>query len=686
MVADVVADAQVSSTSTFLRQWMYTDLNQLGCVRLLNATGSIGCSSSAQSGVLYAVNSMSDVQAFTSQAPQSLGTAYIPVVPDVIASFQASGRVNGILVRADTPNTTDAIRNSGTVASHENTCPSCAYGLYANQSASQQYQWNPTGDGLMYNRWTIPIFAINNDTLKLGVDVPKLASMNAQSGYAAYPQYAIELDAFMQAADVGADACLRRQFCLPVGGFSVYSTPSNSFATSAVNKPVVVLTATLDGVSFFHDLAQGAGASVAGTIALMAVADALTKGSVSPAAFQKQLIYAFFNAESWGHSGSETFANDMTSFQCAVPPAQPAPAYCPYTQAACSNPCRLNTNLTTISIDSVAALIDMNHLGAVGARTNTVMGTFVHTLDNSTDNVALATMFSDAGQLTNQPRFAQRFVSAASAGAQSNVGLPPSPAMAFLKRRTIPAAVVSDFASQYTNKFYATDFDDYTAVTADLQNVINHVCYSATATAKAVYYLANSPGSGMPARRMNASDVPDAVQANCTMIEQLFDCFLHNVSCALMQPFVSFQSSSIGRPPTYSSVLQTGGQPQYNVQFVYEYMFNLTANQVGASCATASCPTGFSCKQNQCVASSTLYHFAYGPGLAFDVKKNTWFVADATKPHWVESNWNSLGIRVFQVDSYTTQIVELIVGIALTGLTVAATWAAKRWARKLKQD
>lgn len=96
-------------------------------------------------------------------------------------------------------------------------------------------------------------------------------------GYQNYPLKAIDFDLFMWAA-VNSQTCLRRGWCQAVGGMSVYSTPSIDISPDD-KKPIIVVSAGMDSRSLFHDLTIGASNDVSGMVAVLAIAEALSRVS-----------------------------------------------------------------------------------------------------------------------------------------------------------------------------------------------------------------------------------------------------------------------------------------------------------------------------------------------------------------------------------------------------------------------
>jgi nicastrin len=117
-------------------------------------------------------------------------------------------------------------------------------------------------------------------------------------------------------AEQNALKCYKELACDPVGGHSVWG----AMGTPAIvnySRPVVVATASFDSTAFFHDLATGAEGSISGAIALLAAADALTRADVpNMEDLDKQLVFALFDAESWGFVGSRAWVADVQEFKC----------------------------------------------------------------------------------------------------------------------------------------------------------------------------------------------------------------------------------------------------------------------------------------------------------------------------------------------------------------------------------
>ena len=68
-------------------------------------------------------------------------------------------------------------------------------------------------------------------------------------------------------------------------------------------RPIVMVSAPMDATGFFHPIAMGADADTSAVVALLAAAEAI--GKLANRTFEKDVIFALFNAEAWGYAGSQ---------------------------------------------------------------------------------------------------------------------------------------------------------------------------------------------------------------------------------------------------------------------------------------------------------------------------------------------------------------------------------------------
>ena len=95
-----------------------------------------------------------------------------------------------------------------------------------------------------------------------------------------------------------------RQVCVPLSGQTVFATIKSPAATSP---QILLAAASMDSTAFFHDASPGAGAEIAGAVAMIAAARAL-RSVVDE--LDVPILMAIFAAEAWGRTGSRRFLSD----------------------------------------------------------------------------------------------------------------------------------------------------------------------------------------------------------------------------------------------------------------------------------------------------------------------------------------------------------------------------------------
>ncbi|KAI9192970.1 Nicastrin-domain-containing protein [Polychytrium aggregatum] len=671
------AIAQSADINT-LNRAIYQGISVSGCTRILNASGTTGCQTFGAVGVLYMAATQSDVDGFSSNTPAgsyAVVLSYSLLSSQNLLTLRNSGKLAGVIL---INNGTSAQVAPPLTVSADSTCPGCQFGLYANDGP--YYSWNPKGSGLMFQSFDYPIVAIwahdPGSVQSLGTLVEATAS-NQASGYAQNPLYYVQFDATMSAA-VDAATCLRRGTCDPIGDHSVWSTFSTNI-TRNDGKGIIVVSSRIDSVSFIHDFSFGADATRAGLVVSMAIADALSKSPTPMYQMAKHVLFTYFDAESWGLSGSEQFLNDIsTPFKCLVSNPSATTAACPFTGMNCSQPCFVNTEFQRLDSSKIEAWIEFDQIGNLDQVINDSgpsISSNIYTHINDASDAAtlqLESMFLNNPNLppVSFNKSGQVSVTIQTArSATSNLRLPPSSAMSLLKRRNVPSIVFAAYRDSYPDYFHS----EYDNGLAWNRAQVASLCAFANATARNVWTLASG----------NNTTAPPSVSVNCTLVASLLDCMTRNLSCSTLQPLWANQISGVPTTSSdYASAFQYDQSLQLMPYMINQFMFNITATSRISNCSTSqdcSYANGYQCIANSCIMSRTHYHYAYSPGIAKDPNSGLWVVADATKPTWTESRWNNIRIRVFKSSSLAYQWIELVVGVVLTAVTVAATL----WARKL---
>eukprot|EP00842_Homolaphlyctis_polyrhiza_P001610 jgi/Hompol1/244/HPOL_000393-RA len=373
----------------------------------------------------------------------------------------------------------------------------------------------PTGPGnnLLYAALDFPIFGIYPSNRRYSQNIAAIneaLDFNIKKGYAGNPVYAMQFDALMFAA-VDSATCLRRNRCIPIGGSSVWSTFSTNI-TPADNKPIVFVTSKFDSVSFIHDFSFGA-ARKSGLVAMLAAVEALSRlpANASMSSLSKNVVFSAFEAETWGFAGSKRFVDDLASFNCVSPgPSQ-------YCNGKCASPCRLTTDFTAIKFDKIESVIEFDTIGDITRPGSATANYFLHVDSVGIQTTSLVNAFKTTATIApfNGSSSISLSINPAFTSTTNN-RLPPSSAMAFLaKRSSISALVISDYQTQFSNRYFNSEFDDGSQWNA---NNVATICGVVNSTAKSIYTVAG--GSAANAATINA---------NCTLanyVEIAGKCFL----------------------------------------------------------------------------------------------------------------------------------------------------------------
>lgn len=403
---------------------------------------------------------LDELETFLKRKP---GFSIIAVLESVLFTrenlekLRSTSLVAGVLVMPSDDRST-------VVDSPEVVYPNRAYGLYPFSS----YEWNPRGNGFSYDSFDYPIFRLSRNYTDL---IKNATFANKHNGYV-FPLNGMELSAFMWAAH-DSQTCLRRKFCLPLGGKTVYSSLQSIIPGQ--RKKAILVTSTLDSSAFFHDNALGGDAFTASIVAGLAIAECLSRLNVS--SFDKNVIFSFFDAEAWGFSGSKKFVYDLSQPVCLeTDPNDPFECLNPRGRVPMLN------NLTWMSLDYI---IDLNQVAGInyGSSNGSL---FLH-VDNQPNPQSswLADLFTQIAKSL----FGPGFIEIAFPDPAKGPGLPPGSLMSFLQmNRSIPSVMISDFNDSFVNPHFFSAYDD--ALNINLTRTAAVLCHFSTITANVVYALA----------------------------------------------------------------------------------------------------------------------------------------------------------------------------------------------------
>ncbi|CAG8542609.1 17835_t:CDS:10, partial [Funneliformis caledonium] len=629
-----------------LEPYIYDKLSPIACARSLNSTSVIGCQSlTSRNGILLLTKTQESLDDFINSNRQG---KYIVILPYELMTnnnlrlLESSGRMSCVLalINGTDPNSPDSspIIPRPIDFSPDEKCPNCQFDLYRNDQS--RYQWNPNGMEILQESYEFPIFALypydNSSTLTYE-GIIKGAEFNEKNLFENFPLKAAELKSIMFSA-IDASTCLRRNWCYPIGGHSVYSTPSFDMNEND-GKPIIIVSAAMDSKSLFRDITFGLNNGISGSIALLAIADALQKSPIPVKDFKKHILFTLFSGESWGFSGSQRFVKDIFElFDCKLNSTKPTEA-CGYDTGrfgGCTFPCFEDVDFKKINFNQIDSIFELSSVGAKGAQE---LKYFVHVDDENNEQNKL--LIQGLGKLSaGGEKGGVGFVRSASEDGVIRK-LPPSSSMAFLeKNRNIPAVVISDFQASLSN--YNSEYDDINVL--DVQSITTSICSISNVISHAIWLHAQD--------LLSSANVNVPIAVNCTLVGELLNCLTVNYSCPLLNSFYNDSVTELDRISHSTGMFQYSS-PSLLSLFHYNFLGKLNAvpSDINTDCANnidnavdgngcceshVDCKFGERCINYTCMNSFTRFHNSYGIGLEFNDKGNV-IVVDPEKATWVQS-------------------------------------------------
>ncbi|KAE8713861.1 Nicastrin [Hibiscus syriacus] len=634
-----------------LQKSMYMAVDGYPCVRLVNLSGEIGCSNPGRDKVVspiikYKNNkglaqpsaillSMDDVQGFFSRVSND-------------SSFARN--VGGVLVESGV-----AIQHKQKGFSPAQKFPQAAFAPYLNTT----YEWNPIGSGIMWKSYNFPVFLLSESSTSALQEI----AMKNEKAEKAYTKNVAEFDVVMQTTKVGthdSESCLTEETCLPLGGYSVWSAvPPINNSSSKQSKPIILTVASMDAASFFRDKSLGADSPISGVISLLAAVDALSHVDGLDD-LKKQLVFLVFTGEAWGYLGSRRFLLELDKQSDAVH-----------------------------GLDSSLIQLVME-IGSTGKGLSQGNKTFfAHTKVSSGANEAL-----DALKLAQESLKSEGVT--VSNASSSNPGIPPSSLMAFLRKNSSTSGIVlEDFDTVFANKFFHSHLDDSANINS------SSIVAAASLVARTLYLLASD-------KKDLTNSALSAINVNASLVEELISCMLKcnpGLSCELVSSYIKSTNTC---PNHYVGVVL--GEPSSTPypdqvddvsRFVWNFLADRTSTPKGNTsvCSEDCAKNGGLCIRAEldgkgvCVVSTTRYVPAYSTRLKFD--SGTWKVLPPNSsdpmgmldPVWTESNWNTIGLRVYTIQEAAYDRLVLLGGITVTVFAYLAIVLTRAYITKaLKQD
>ncbi|XP_042398204.1 nicastrin-like [Zingiber officinale] len=635
-----------------LQRVMYQNIKSYPCVRLLNLSGEIGCSNPGLRKVVAPI-----VRLNHSDEDLSYPSAILLPLEKLESLFQRvskdvdfAHKIAGVLVESD------EYPSKSTGFSPAEKFPQAAFAPYKNHS----YEWNADGSGIMLNHYNFPVFLLSPQANSI---VQELADKNAEEPDL-YKVHVAEFDLVMQTTKAhtqDSESCLKEQSCLPLGGFSVWSSlPPINVSSKEPPKPIIMVVASQDSASLFRDLSLGAESSISGLIALLTAVDALSYVN-DLTELKKQLVFMVFTGEAWGYLGSRKFLQELDMGTAAV------------------------NGLDSTMIDQV---LEIGSVGK-GLDQGTSAATFyAHAGGNSSVTKDMLEALQSASDSLGTDNVKIKMADA------SNPGIPPSSLMAFLRKNTTAGIVLEDFGSSFSNKFYHSHLDNPSNINA------TSIAAAAALVARSLYILASGD---MQVNLMSLN----SIKVNVSLVEELVGCLLScepGLSCGIVKNFISPSNNC---PNHYVGVFLDSPDTQYPEyaddvsRFVWNFLANKTSlvkdstNSCTGKCDSVDevCVGAETDGNGRCVVSTTRYVPAYSTRL--ELKDNAWHVIHVNSsdpmgsvdPIWTESFWNTIGLRVYTVQSSTYDWLILTAGVGITVASYIATIMTKAFlAKTVKND
>ncbi|CAL9013069.1 unnamed protein product [Prunus brigantina] len=636
-----------------LQSSMYMTLDGYPCVRLLNLSGVIGCANPGRVKVVAPILRLNNATELSQLSAVLLSVDEIQsFLTRILNDSTFAKNVAGILVESS-----PEFQNKLKGFSPDQKFPQSEFAPYQ----SINYEWNPIGSGIMWNPYNFPVFLLSHSsTLTL-----QEAAIKNEKNIKSYTADVAEFDLVMQTTKAGthdSESCLKENTCLPLGGYSVWSSlPPINFSSSEQSKPIILMVASMDSASFFRDKGLGADSPISGLISLLAAVDALSHVDGLDD-FNKQLVFIVFTGEAWGYLGSRRFLLELDLQSDAV------------------------SGLNYSLIEKVV------EIGSVGKGLNQgVKNFFVHTTGVSSATNETLDALKRAQDSVKSESFT---ISSANA---SNPGIPPSSLMTFLRKNSLTSGVVlEDFDSVFTNKFYNSHLDDMSNVNSSA------IVAAASLVARTLYILASD-------NKNLSSSALTSINVNVSLVEELMGCLLDcepGLSCELVKSYISPANTC---PSHYVGViLGEPSSPPYlgYVDDISRFVWNFLAERTsiprknGSSVCSQDCSNkGEVCIRAEtegkgvCVVSTTRYVPAYSTRLKYE--SGTWDVLPPNNsepmglvdPVWTESNWDTIGLRVYTIQNASFDRLVLLGSIAITVLSCFAIVITKAFVRRaLKRD
>lgn len=637
-------------------QKIYTQLQGENiCFRRLNATHQAGCTSKGGGsvGILQIVetkNELLDVLENGQFYPYVIALNYKNFSSSTLRQIQASGKANGVLILF-------ADEKPDYEFSPDQTCPNANFGMYRGNLSHEECgtKWNPVADGTLFESWDFPIFAVRdkddiNEIKKCYKNFSSPERLKAEK----WPLCAAELRSYMLAAK-DAKTCIRRSklstnihhtmYCRPLGDQNIWSTlkPLNK-SEPVLDSSMIVVAARLDAASMFDGIAPGADSTVTGLVALLAIAEVLSKFKDSYK--NKNVMFVLFNGESFDYIGSSKMVYEMEQKRFPTP----------LDESVLNQPALIHLN-------SIGHFIELSQLSGkqlfvhsdVGTRENATVNTEIDKIIKSLETTGKAKIRVKPSKVST---------------------LPPASLQSFLhKNRQIAGVVLSNYDDKFKNKNYNSMFDVGSTI-SDGNEMYDNLANVASAVAETIHFLGTNESK--------------TISINSTMIRDLCMCYLNASNCTLFRESIDSAESAILKNFTYPLYVSVDPFMNSITKLTMQLLAYLTGERLNGS--KSDCKShkedyifryiwmeGSSNKSGICVKTAVNYSRALSP--AFEIDGYDFDSGEYST--WTESEWEQTSIRIFLKPSKAWEVTVLMTGIVVFIFSFICVWMIDRNAKIL---
>jgi len=363
-------------------------------------------------------------------------------------------------------------------------------------------------------------------------------------------------------------------------------------------------------------------------VALMAVIDALSSNNSGvprvSAWPMHQVVFAAFDAESYGYLGSKQFVKELILNQSAF---------------------------KNLSLDKLSHIIEAKQVGSMQATSlfiHSKHSNFANTMNNLKAQLGVAVEIANS----------------------TGPGMPPSSLTSFASlrpTRLIESLVLTDHFSNYSNRYFDSVFDDYRNVNSEL------VCAAATLIFRTLVKI-GSPST-------------DAIslKVNCSLVVEMLNCLSRNVSCSEARDLLPKFDGPVPDSPSHYPSVFVASRFTLHQRFVHDWISDRSAVAVGGVCDVnkPNCVEGEICLRGRCKRSYTRYVDATSANVKLVVGDIFAYFQildeQSADPLWTEADWTPIGFRTFSLTNpvYDFAFAALAVLVACGTIAVSIVLNAK---------